>query len=152
MSRVKLWLVVALAALIVPLAAAAPPLTLATVVPTNSPWHQALLDMAASMKADTADRVSLTIFPDSKLGGEDLIVKQMRINQTQMSLMLLAGLSDIDESFNALGMPFFFNDIEEARAVVAKVTPLIEARIQPKKFHLLAWTNGGWVQVFSKNP
>lgn len=152
MSRLKIWTVVALAVAIVPLTAAAPPLKLATVVPTNSPWHKALLDMAASMKTDTADRVSLTIFPDGKLGGEDLIVKQMRINQTQMSLMLLAGLSDIDDSFNALGMPFFFNSIEEARAVVAKVSPMIEQRIAAKKFHLLSWTNGGWVQIFSKNP
>jgi len=152
MPRLKTWIVVALAVVVVPMAAAAPPLKLATVVPTNSPWHKALLDMAASLKTETADRVSLTIFPDGKLGGEDLIVKQMRINQTQMSLMMLAGLSDIDESFNALGMPFFFNDIEEARAVVAKVTPQIEQRIAGKGFHLLSWTNGGWVQIFSKNP
>lgn len=154
MSRLTHFVIAGAAAalLVAPLDAVPVILKLATVVPTNSPWQKALLDMGAAWKKDTTDRVQLRVYADGQLGGEDLIVKQMRINQTQLSLMLLAGLADIDDSFNALGMPFFFNDIEEARAVVAKVTPLIEQRIAAKKFHLLSWTNGGWVQIFSKNP
>ena len=154
MSRLKNLLIAGSAAalLVAPMVAAPVNMRLATIVPANSPWHKALLDMAAQLKTDTAGRVQFSVFPGGALGGEDLVVRNMRVNSIPISLMMLSGLSTIDDSFNALAMPFFFNDMEEARSVIAKVTPLIEQRIQPKKFHLLSWTNGGWVQVFSKNP
>jgi len=125
---------------------------LATVVPTLSPWHLALNDMKASWEKDTAGRVTLTVFPNGSLGSDSAVVRSMRSNGIQATLMLLSGLAQIDESFSALGMPFFFQSDAEAAAVVAKLTPLIESRIAARGFHLLGWTNGGWVQIFSKNP
>ena len=63
---------------------------------------------------------------------------------------MLTGLAQIDDGFNALGIPFFFKDDAETKAVQDALTPLLEKRIATQGFHLLAWTNGGWVQLFSK--
>jgi TRAP-type C4-dicarboxylate transport system substrate-binding protein len=75
----------------------------------------------------------------------------MRSGSYEISLLMLTGLAQIDEGFNALGVPFFFKDDAEAKAVQDALTPLLEKRISAN-FHLLAWTNGGWVQLFSKKP
>ena len=125
---------------------------LPTIAPTGSPWHKALLDMGAAMDKDTAGRVKVTVFPNSALGGEPAVVRNMRSGQFQASLLMLPGLSLIDESFNALGIPFFFQNDAETKSVQEALTPLIEQRISAKGFHLLAWTTGGWIQIFSKKP
>jgi TRAP-type C4-dicarboxylate transport system substrate-binding protein len=147
-------IVVAASALAVTLSATPAPLaiwSLATIAPANSPWSNSLLDMNAAIAKDTAGRVKITVFPGGKLGGEPSVVRQMRAGQVEISLLMLTGLAQIDDGFNALGVPFFFKDDAEAQAVRDDLTPRLEKRISPA-FHLLAWTNGGWVQLFSKKP
>jgi len=124
---------------------------LPTIAPANSPWHTALLDMSAAIAKDTAGRVKITVFPGGKLGGEPSVVRSMRSGSFDISLLMLTGLAQIDEGFNALGVPFFFKDDAEAKAVQDALTPMLEKRIAAN-FHLLGWTNGGWVQLFSKKP
>jgi TRAP-type C4-dicarboxylate transport system substrate-binding protein len=70
----------------------------------------------------------------------------------QAAFLTPAGLASLDESFNVFSMPFFLESTEEEAAVVEKVTPIIERRLQPKGFHLLCWGTGGWVEEFSKKP
>jgi len=124
---------------------------LPTIAPANSPWHTALLDMGAAINKDTAGRVKITVFPGGKLGGEPSVVRALRAGSFDISLLMLSGLAQIDEGFNALGVPFFFKDDAEATAVRDALTPMLEKRIAAN-FHLLAWTHGGWVQLFSKKP
>lgn len=155
MSRMRLAATMILAALIAaaPLSAAPVPHTvwkLPTIAPSGSLWHKALQDMAAVWAKDTAGRVTATIYPNSALGSDLSVVRNMRSGQVEASLLMLSGLAAIDDSFNALGIPFFFNDDAETKAVQDALTPEIEKRISAKGFHLLAWTNGGWVQLFSK--
>jgi len=155
MSRLKISLTILVAACVLaaPLGATPTPHVtwkLPTVAPTGSLWHKALQDMAAVWSKDTGGRVGATIFPNSALGSEPAVVRSMRSNQYEASLLMLSGLALVDEGFNALGIPFFFKDDAEARAVQEALTPLIQKRINAKGFHLLAWTNGGWVQLFSK--
>jgi TRAP-type C4-dicarboxylate transport system substrate-binding protein len=155
MSRFKIvaTLIVAVVVLSAPLSAVPVPLAawkLPTAVPTGSLWHKALTDMTAAWAKDTGGRVTATVFPNSALGSEPSVVRNMRAGQFQGSLLMLSGLALIDEGFNALGIPFFFKDDAETRAVQEALTPLLEKRIDAKGFHLLAWTNGGWVQLYSK--
>lgn len=155
--RMLVTMLVAVCVLAAPLSAvpAVPPSSAAwilpTAVPTGSLWYKALTDMTAAWTKDTGGRVTANVFPNSGLGGEPAIVRALRGDQYQVSLLMLSGLALIDDGFNALGIPFFFKDDAETRAVIAELTPQIEKRIEAKGFHLLAWTNGGWVQLFSKN-
>lgn len=153
MVRLRTWLTVSVGVVVLAASVHAVPvsLRLATIAPTSSPWHKALLDMADTWSKTTSEHVKATIYPDGKLGDDSLVVKNMRVGQIQASLMMLSGLSEIDDAFNALGMPFYFDTMEETNAVVEKLAPLLEARMAAKKFHILAWSNGGWVQIFSKN-
>jgi TRAP-type C4-dicarboxylate transport system substrate-binding protein len=153
-SRLGL-VVIAASALAVTLSATPEPRaiwSLPTIAPTNSPWYDALLDMGAAVARDTTGRVKINVFPGGKLGGEPSVVRAMRSGQFEISLLMLTGLAQIDDGFNALGVPFFFKDDAEAKAVQEALAPQLERRISAQKFHLLAWTNGGWVQLFSTKP
>ena len=127
---------------------------LASVVPANSSWHKALLDMGAAWAKDTGGRVTLRVYEGGTQGDERTVLRMMRpgVDQMQASLFMIAGLSEVDEAFNVFGMPFFFQSEEEAVAVREKLSPALEKRLEAKGYKLLAWGSGGWVQLFSKMP
>jgi TRAP-type C4-dicarboxylate transport system substrate-binding protein len=157
MSRlIRSMLGVALASLLVaPLSGLAPlNIKLATQAPVNSTWHKALLDMGADWLAKTGGRVKLTVYAGGTQGDEPSTIRMMRpgVDQLQANLLMVSGLSQIDDAFNVFGMPFFFQSDAEAADVQQKLTPLLEQRLQAKGFRLLCWGSGGWVQLFSKKP
>ena len=45
---------------------AATNIRLATLVPANTSWHKALLDMGNTWNKDTAGRVTLTVYPGAR--------------------------------------------------------------------------------------
>jgi len=155
MSAVKRFLI-ALPLVVAPALIVAAPgeIKLATLVPGNTSWHKALLDMGNTWNKETGGRVTLTVYPGGTQGDESTTIKKMRpgIDQLQASFLTAAGLADLDEAFNVFAMPFFFESDQEEIAVEKKLTPLLEQKLQAKGYHLLAWGTGGWVQVFSKKP
>jgi len=136
-----------------PLLAAPVRLNLATLAPISTTWHKALLDMGATWKKTTEGRVSVNVFGGGNLDEETIITKMRPGFETVHAAFLTAvGLASIDVSFNVFSIPFFLESDAEEQAVEAKLTPMIEQKLQAKGYHLLAWGTGGWVQVFSKKP
>jgi TRAP-type transport system periplasmic protein len=150
------WLVAAamLAIATSTLAAADVAIKLGTQAPTNSMWHKALLDMGAVWSKATEKRVTLQVYPDGRAGDEATTIRKMRpaVDSLQAGLLTIGGLAEIDDAFNVLGMPFFFETDDEELAVQTKLEPRLEQALQAKGFHLVAWGSGGWVQLFSKRP
>ena len=143
------------AALAVPISLhAAVTLKLATQAPVNSSWHKALLDMGAEWDQKTSGRVKLTVYAGGTQGSEDATIRMMRpgVDQLQANLLMLPGLSRIDDTFNVFGIPFFFESDAEGEYVLQKMTPYLEQRLDAKGFKLLSWGSAGWVQLFSKKP
>jgi len=153
MSRLKPFVVFAVAfTAAATLFAQTTNIKLATIVPTNSSWHKALLDMGAAWTKDTGGRVKLTVYENGAQGNEKAVTTLLRSNQLQAGLLLVSGLAAIDESFNVFGMPFFFQTDDEANHVRDKMTPVFEKALDAKGFKFLAWGSGGWIQLFSKQP
>ena len=127
---------------------------LGTQAPTNSMWHKALLEMGSAWAKATEKRVTLQVYPDGRAGDEATTIRKMRpaVDSLQAGLLTIGGLAEIDDAFNAFGMPFFFESDEEELAVQKKLEPRLEQALQAKGFHLVAWGTGGWVQLFSKKP
>ena len=152
MSRLTRFALAGLVALAVMPLAAAGDIRLATLVPTGTTWHKALLEMGNTWKKNTDGRVTLTVFADGQQGDEMTTVKKMRLETLGAGFFTAAGLAELDEAFNVFAMPFFFESDEEEAAVEKKLTPIFEQRLSAKGFHLLGWGTGGWIQVFSKKP
>jgi TRAP-type transport system periplasmic protein len=149
----RFLMLTALAWTVAPLAAAPLQIKLATLVPVTSLWEKALLEMGKSWQTDTAGRVALTVYAGST-DTEGTILAQMRpvVDRYQATYISNVGLTDLDEAFNVLSMPFFLETDAEEHAVKKALTPLFEQRLQAKGLHFLAWGAGGWVQLFSKKP
>ena len=151
----KIALILVASAALVPASLwAAITVKMATQAPVNSSWHKALLDMGAQWEAKTAGRVKLTVSAGGTQGSEDATIRMMRpgVDQLQSNLLMLPGLSTIDDAFNVFGIPFFFQSDAEGQYVLEKMTPMLEKRLDAKGFKLLCWGSAGWVQLFSKKP
>jgi TRAP-type transport system periplasmic protein len=126
---------------------------LATSAPDNSEWHDALRQLGDTLSKGTAGRVALRIHAGGTLGSEKAVIDRMMTSRAVDAALLTAnGLAMIDDAFNVFGIPFFFESEAELRHVQESLTPMLAARLQTKQFHLLAWGEGGWVQLFSKRP
>ena len=135
-------------------AAIAPPapIKFATRAPTGSIWHKALGDLGSAWRKATDGRVAMVVFPDGSLGEESATVEKMRSGTIHAALLTANGLASIDRSFNVFTIPFFFENEEEELAVQRALTPTLEATLADRGFHLLCWSAGGWIQLFSKKP
>lgn len=131
---------------------AATVIKLATQAPQNSSWYKALTDMGEAWKKATNGNLTLTIFAGGTQGDEATQVRMMRpgIGTLQASLLTSGGMALIDDTFNVFNMPFFFADDAEELAVQQKLEPMLAQKAQAKGYHILAWSTGGWIQLFSK--
>ncbi len=124
---------------------------LATLAPDNSPWTSALRSMGTAWEKATERRVRLTVYAGT-IPSESSAIARMAVDGLQAATLMVAGLAEIDESFNIFGVPFFFESDAELAHVQQKLTPLIQQRLQARHYHLINWGNAGWVQLFSKMP
>ncbi len=126
----------------------------ATFAPANTTWAKALDDMGAEWAAKTGGRVKLQSYTGGRQGTEKQVVAFMRpaVNRLQAGLLMSTGLSEIDNSVNVFGMPFFLQSDAELKAVLDAVGPVIAKRFEDKGYHVLNWGGAGWVEVFSKQP
>ena len=131
------------------------PLTIrvATAAPDKSEWHDALLQLHDTLRQKTSSRVGLKIDAGGTQGSEKAVIDRMSTGgAVSASLLTANGLALIDDAFNVFGIPFFFESETEMRYVQERLTPVLAAKLEAKRFHLLAWGEGGWVQLFSKKP
>jgi TRAP-type C4-dicarboxylate transport system substrate-binding protein len=123
---------------------------LGTIVPEASPWIEALKSMGQRWSAETGKRVEFRAV--GSLTSETSVIQRMGTAGLEAGALSVVGLAEIDPAFNALAIPFFFNSDAEFRHVLDQLTPLLTARLAAKKYRLVLWGHGGWVQIFSKHP
>lgn len=124
---------------------------LGTLAPDNSPWSGAIRSMGASWAKATDKRVTLRVYPGT-WPSESSIIARMGLDGLEAATLMVAGLGAIDPAFNVFGIPFFFESDAELEYVQQKLTPMLAARLEARKYHLLNFGNGGWVRLFSKMP
>ena len=127
------------------------PMSLGSIAPPNSLWDKALKEMAATLQIATDRRVRLRIASSSQ-GDESTIVRRLKLNSTQAALLSLPALSEIDDAFSVLGMPFFFNSDAEARHVLATLEPTLKQALADQGMVLVGWGHTGWAYFFTADP
>ena len=132
--------------------AAATTLKLATLVPEGSIWDKELKGMGQAWERSTEGRVELRIYPGGVAGGEDDVLRKMRIGQLQAATLTVVGLSEIDPGFQVFSIPRFYRSYDELFHVCDALTPMFRERLEAKGYVLLNWGHAGWVQLFTKKP
>lgn len=141
----RFWIMVF--ALVSLLPAGAQTIRLATLAPSRTSMHKSLEKMGAEWKKAG---VRLQIFTDGKMGGESQMIRRMRVNQIQASLLSVQGLTVIDESAKSVQLvPMMFRDLEEFDYALNQVKPIMEAKFEAKGYKVLFWSDIGYLRMFT---
>ena len=126
-------------------------ISLGSIAPANSLWDKALKRMAVDVQKATDRRVRIKVAAGSQ-GDETAIVRRLKLGTTQAATLTQIGLSEIDEAFGVLGMPFFFESDAEARHVLDALQPRFRRALRGQGLVLVNWGQTGWAHLFSKDP
>ena len=133
-------------------AAAGEILKMATLAPQGSIWDTTLREMGAAWSKQTAGAVELRVYPGGVAGDESDVVRKMRIGQFQGAALTVTGLAELDPAFGVFQIPLFFESWDEVNAVLERLGPDLERRLEAKGYVLVLWGHGGWVHLFSRQP
>ena len=126
---------------------------LGTLAPKGSSYFNELNRMGAEWRKATSGSVSLTIYPDGRMGGESQMVRRMRVGQLQAGFLSAVGLTEIEPAVSGLqDLPLMFHSLDEVDHIGSKLQPLLEEQLAKKGFKVLFWVNAGWVHFFTKTP
>lgn len=126
-------------------------LRMASMIPKNSAYHKAMMEMGQAWQKAQGGSASFTLFTDGTQGGEADIVRRMRIGQLNAALLSVVGLRDIETSVSALqSMPLMFRNWDEVDYVREHIRPELEEAFLKQGFVILAWGDAGWVRFFSR--
>lgn len=146
-----LGIALCLVSLAVPVQAETIVIKLGTVAPAGSTWHQNLQELDAEWRRVSQNRVGLKIYAGT-LGGEDDIVRRMRIGQIDAATISTSGLSAIDDAGRALRIPLAFKNYDELDYVQEHIGPMMEQALRRKGIVVLNWGDAGWVHFFTSAP
>jgi TRAP-type transport system periplasmic protein len=128
-------------------------ISLGTLAPRGSVYHQSLLNMAEQWREAPGGGVRLVIYPDGTQGGEADMVRLMRVGTLQAGLLTAVGLSAIEPAVAGLqNFPMLFRDFEEFDYVNQQLRPRMEERLAGRGFVMLFWGDTGWVRYFFREP
>lgn len=120
-------------------------------MPERTPWGQTLNSITEAWSRVTNGAVRGVPLHGRNMT-EATMLSSIRLNQDQAALFTSFGLAEIIPEVMTLSVPFLVRDDAELSAVLKEVLPLLEERTQRTDFVILAWSNGGWVNIFSKDP
>ncbi len=121
-----------------------------SIAPEGSAWHDALLRLKQDWRDLSDGQLELRIYPGGVLGGEGEMVRKIQRRGLDAIAVSGSGLPMVDDSIHCLNLPLLFDSYENFDYVRAGISPIVEARLEKKGYKVLTWTEGGWVNFFTK--
>ncbi len=122
----------------------------ATVAPEGSTWVKRIRSVDKELRGKSGGRLGLRIYAGGVAGDELDVLKKMRIGQIQSAAFSGLGFGHILPMVRVLDLPYLFRDDQEVDQVHQELFPFFAEQFQKKGFTLLAWTEVGNVNIFSK--
>jgi TRAP-type C4-dicarboxylate transport system substrate-binding protein len=123
---------------------------LASVAPEQSPWGNALNQLAVEWSRISNGQVRLTVYHNAIAGEESDVLRKMRIGQLQAGVFTSAGMKQIVPEVFSISVPFMIRSEEQLDYVMERLKPDLESLFEDKRMHVLSWSRAGWVHFFSK--
>jgi TRAP-type C4-dicarboxylate transport system substrate-binding protein len=138
--------------LFLPLINSAQIIKIGSIAPDRSPWNDALKEMGREWEKITNGQVILKIYPGGIAGGEDDMIRKMKLGTLGGAVMTNIGITKINPDAFVLNTPFLFNSEKEMNFVMKQMVPFFEKQNKEKGYQTIIWTMSGWLNIFSKNP
>jgi TRAP-type C4-dicarboxylate transport system substrate-binding protein len=123
-----------------------------TIAPLRSPWVKELKKLGVEWTKITNGKVKIKIFAGGIAGGEDDMVRKIRLGTLGGAIFTNIGINNIYPDSNVLNIPFLFNSDKELDYILEKMKPTFEGEIEKKGFKVIAYTKAGWIYFFTKKP
>jgi TRAP-type C4-dicarboxylate transport system substrate-binding protein len=123
---------------------------IASLAPSRSPWDKVLQQVANEWEKLSNGAVLVKIYPGGIAGGEQDVIRKMRLGAIQGGVFSGIGLGKIDHDLAVLVTPFLFHSREEYNAVFERMKPTFEQMIEAQGYKPVLWTIAGWVHFFAK--
>jgi TRAP-type C4-dicarboxylate transport system substrate-binding protein len=125
---------------------------LGSIAPEQTPWGEAINRMASDWSRISGGTIELKVYHNGIAGSESDMLRKMRIGQLQAGVFTSFGLNEISPDILSLSIPFLIRTEGELDYVLKKLQPVLEKKIEAKKYKVIAWSRVGWVRFFSKKP
>ncbi|MCL1947587.1 MAG: TRAP transporter substrate-binding protein DctP [Chitinivibrionia bacterium] len=127
-------------------------LKLGSMAPQNSPWDDALREMADDFKKISNGQIQVRMYAGGIAGDERDMIRKVKIKQLDAIAMTGVGMSDVYKGILAVQIPMMYETEDEFWYVLEKMKPLLEKKVEENGFKVLLWTKIGWLNFFSKQP
>jgi len=124
---------------------------LASPMPRNSDWGRTLDRIAAEWAWATNNEVRIRVLHDGVEGGDSKVLSSLSSNNIQAALFSSFGLSGICPAIMTMSVPFMIKNDAELDLALKEAKPYLEAQANKTNFTVVAWSKGGWVNMFSKD-
>ncbi len=125
---------------------------LGSLAPSGSPWDNALRKVSAEWSSISKGKIKLKIYPGGIAGGEDDMLRKMRIGQLNAAGLTGVGMCRVFPPIFSVQLPLLIRTDKELNYVLEKMRPSFEKKLEESGFKVLIWTKVGWVHFFSKEP
>ena len=125
---------------------------LASPLPKESPWGRTLDRIAGEWNRITNGQVRLSIRHGGIEGNEEKMLLSMAGDTIQAGVFTSFGLSSINPAVMTMSAPFLIRSEKELSAVMNEVEKDLEAKLNNGNYFLIAWSQSGFVNIFSKDP
>jgi TRAP-type C4-dicarboxylate transport system substrate-binding protein len=127
-------------------------LRIATLAPRGSELNTNFAKIDTGLKAATNGEWGIKLFPGGVAGDEKDVIRKMRVQQMDASVITSTGLAQIVRDVAVLDTPGVINSYAELDRVKAVMAKEWEAKFDAQDFKLLAWGEAGEYRWFSKAP
>lgn len=124
----------------------------ASVAPENSPFGEALNQIAADWSRISGGSIQLRVYHNGIAGDQADMLRKIRIGQLQGGVFTSSGLSTVvDESLD-VSVPFLIRNDAELAYVMSHISDSLDASALRHGYEALAWVPSGWLHFFSRAP
>jgi len=124
---------------------------IASPLPRNSEWGRMLDRLAAEWQRITNNQVRTIVSHDGREGSESEMLRKLSGDAIQVGIFTSSGVFEICPPVMNLSVPFLIRTQNEFDIIFQEMMPILDSRVR-NDFVVIAWSKGGWVYLFSKEP
>jgi TRAP-type C4-dicarboxylate transport system substrate-binding protein len=127
-------------------------LKLATLAPAGTTWMKEMKAGADRVAQRSAGRVKLKFYPGGVMGNDQSVHRKIKIGQLHGGAFTQAGLSQVSDSVQVLGLPMLFRSLDEVNYVRERMDSVLKQDLEASGFVALGISEGGFARILSKQP
>lgn len=127
-------------------------LKIATLSPEGSSWMTTLHAAADAVAERTEGRVRLRFYAGGVMGGDQAMLRKMRIGQIHGAAITAASLAPIASEAQLYSLPMLFRNFDEVDHVRARFDPVVIEALEAAGYPVLGLAEAGFAYAMARTP